>query len=268
MKPLAVGLSDKRTATFERFASALKGLNDFYWTFRVASTYLTSAPEQSKRVIELVPTDIGKHLDVTVAELGKRASDCELHARFYVLVHALTLYEDFIKATLTALGASLPDDKFFNVKIRLSDVPQHDTNSCVRQMIVNARAQKIVDAEYSERQKMLAKLLRELKLTPPPDDKVLDALLLVVCKIRNCVVHSAGIADAETLQHVSKELPAAQLDVPLPLTEDKLWEFVGALKKSALTLDEAISPSPPLHKPKQKRRRTGRRNPGRLAPAR
>jgi hypothetical protein len=245
----------------DEFERTLKRLNDSYWLLRASASLASKTQPQTARLTSLLPKGIANHIDVTITELVAAVPIAERDARYAMLVQAVTAYEEYVGKVLAAfLAKTIKSAKQYTVKLRLDDLPAKLTLGDLQQVIVASEVKFVVDAKYSERSAKIARLLSEHGAPTPTLGAAASDLLAEACEARNCVVHSAGIADARAVSELSKTFPHLKVGSALDLDEATLWRLLGAVRTGVEAIHRALNPArPPSGRAASRRKRW---NPG------
>jgi hypothetical protein len=233
------------TSPLDEFERTLKRLNDSYWLLRASASLASKTQPQTAKLTSLLPKEIASHIDVTVQALIAAVPIAERDARYAMLVQAVTAYEEYIGKVLAAFVAkTVKAAKQYTVKLRLADLPAKLTLADLQQVIVASEVKFVVDAKYSVRTAKISKLLIDHGAPAPKIGAAASDLLAEACEARNCVVHSAGIADARAVSELSKTFPHLKVGSPLDLDEAALWGLLGAVRTGVEAIHSALNPPP------------------------
>jgi hypothetical protein len=232
----------KRTNALRTLEDQMAGLNDMYWLIRAANQDFVSRGSADEKLLSYVKAPVLSHLDITRSELISAVPDIELRMRHMMLVSAVSYHEDYIATALEAFLILNPSNTTTSsIKIKLSDVPATGfTKDEIRNKVISSMIDDIISSRYKERFDRIAKLIRNVSGNDIRNNWTDDSLGAAPFEARNCVIHSAGHADARAVVELSWFFPGLNEGALLPLDEASLWRLLGALRDMARIIDLGI----------------------------
>lgn len=238
----------KRTPQLDKFESALAKLNQFYWSFICSFDVAEKAASRTgvRRTADFVPTAHWKQLDITAAEfIGLRGEVVTL-ARFNLIILAITYFEDYLTGVLQAyLLTRLDPTKRYPLNISLGELPTRDGAAFIEERMALELASSIVNSAYGERTKRIKALLdkygtgQNIDVTMPD-----DSLVVAAHEVRNCIVHSAGVADERAVVRLKSVFTGLKRGDHLQLDDAIFRKLLGAVRDAALSVDVAVRVRP------------------------
>jgi hypothetical protein len=228
-----------QTAAYRRFEQTNIELNLFYWTFRCAGDHLLPAMAQVGRVRDLITTKAGTQLDISSAQFLSSYPETERVARHSFLVLSLTAFEDYMKDALSSfLVKNWKPEKTYRLSFKPQDIPPPEaTHDWLRDKTVAAIVDDYLGRSYESRFAAVCKLVVEYGAQQPVLSATAQALAIQACEARNNIVHASGIIDARAAGALQAVLPEIQAGDVLNVSEQLLWQFLGALRDTARALD-------------------------------
>lgn len=233
-----------QTDEYKQFESEFSELNAFYWAYIASLELAMKQANQFDRLSEFIPNEKWKSLDVTSVAFRELRPSAERLARYSLLVHAISSFERYLSAILTAyLSMNIKSNKPYGVKFRLDEIPADadGLQEFLRARVVQTEVRGIIDEKYSERTKRIDKLLKDYgsKRSPQvtmPDDKDIVA----AHEVRHNIVHCTGIADQRAVNALIRVYPNIKVGDRLELEENVLWILLGAVRDGARAVDVAL----------------------------
>lgn len=228
-----------QTAAYRRFEQTNVELNLFYWTFRCAADHLLPAMAGVERVRDLITTKAGTQLDISSAQFLSNYSETERVARHSFLVLSLTAFEDYMKDVLSSfLVKNWKPEKTYRLSFKPQDIPPPEaTYDWLRDKTVAAIVDEYLGRSYESRFAAVSKLVVEYGAEQPVLSAATQALATQACEARNNIVHASGIIDARAVEALQVVLPDIRTGDVLNVSEQLLWQFLGALRDTARAID-------------------------------
>ena len=235
-----------QTPAFKRFERSAVALNRFYWTFRCSLTHTLSSLAPHTRIPELVPGEIGEHIDITCAQFRSEAPAAERMARYTLLAMSVTVYEDYLREiTSQFLLKHWKQNSTYKVSFRPEELPSDATlTDFIRERAIKTRVEDLISKNYSSRIDSLCHLLTEFGVARPTVPADTQKYATAACEARNCIIHSGGVVDERAREALSAFIPQLAKDSQLECEQALLWHFLGALRDSARIFDNAIRAKP------------------------
>ena len=259
-----------QTAAFKRFDQSMVALNRFYWTYCVALSHMLKSLPGHSSIPEFLPGELGKHLNISCVQFRADAPASERTARYTFLVMAVTIYEDYLKEIVSQFLAKnwKHVDSTYKIEFRSEELPTDSTLSdFIKDRAIKTRVKELISKSYSSRFESLCSLLTAFGKARPNLPHKIAKHAAAACKARNCVIHSGGQVDSQTLSALSRTYPKTHfsagaslvgehgfhgfgiassyipnlaLEDQLELAQPQLMGFLGALRDSARAVDVAI----------------------------
>ncbi|KAB0648376.1 hypothetical protein [Burkholderia diffusa] len=231
-----------QTAALKRFERTIEELNHFYWTFKCSLEFTLSHMAGSAMVPQVLSGQSASHLNIPTAKFIADAPTTERFARYSLLVHAVTTFEDYLKEVLSNfLVLNWKSDKTYKVSFRPEEIdPGADVQGWLRQRAVEGVVSEYLSRTYRKRFPAICTLLKEHGASCPTPSQATQDLASAACEARNCIVHAAGVVDARAERALASHIPGISIGTVLDVSEALLWQFLGALRDSGRALDVEI----------------------------
>lgn len=231
-----------QTCALKRFERTIEELNHFYWTFKCSLEFTLTHMAGSAMVPPVLSGQSASHLNIPTTKFVADAPTTERFARYSLLVHAVTTFEDYLKEILSIfLVLNWKSDKTYKVSFRPDEIdPGADLQAWLHQRVVEGVVSEYLSRAYSKRFSAICVLLQEHGATSPTLSQVTQDLASAACEARNSIVHAAGVVDARAQRALASPIPGIATGIVLELSEALLWQFLGALRDSARALDVEV----------------------------
>lgn len=230
-----------RTPYLVLFEQEFEGLNAFYWTFKSSLALLLQQASQHDRLIDFVPQPEASHLDISSAELATASPRTELIARYGILAQVITYYEVYLSGVLSDIVRKRwPSTRQVSIKVRPSELPANDLAGFLKETVVSAEVNSVIEEGYAKRWSRIVNLLTSCGYPEPTQTDARKGLVTAACELRNCIVHSGSKVDQRALDALLNYFPRVTLGSQLDLDEDSLWNLLGAVRDDARAIDFAV----------------------------
>lgn len=180
-------------------------------------------------------------LDITQGDLQAATPDTEMRMRHMMISSAVSYHEEYLTTVLEDfLIRSVKVDRFVSIGLRLNEVGSGGMSKAeIERRAAESVVNDVIGSRYGERFNRIAKLIKDVNGKNVRDYWDDDRLGSAPFEVRNCIIHSAGIADTRTVAELTWLFPGLSVGVQLPIDEGKLWTLLGSLRDVARAIDAA-----------------------------
>lgn len=216
----------------------IAALNDFYWGVLAGFHVLGERSQGSGKVASFLPDAIGRRWDVCQQDVEEVVGREIERLRRILVVQSVILYEEYLKCLMLEVLGSRPLERTVRMRVDMRALPPA---AAVSEWLYQEAVKQIVEEVLADNYEARARRIHNLLDVKPEKVGIEIRMDLVVAagEVRNCIVHADGLVDKRAREKLKGVFGEMTLGDPLPLSEERMFELLSALKHHVEALDLA-----------------------------